>query len=179
MVPKSSTRTASILPAYAFQICIAVLFLAELVYLSVTFDTQVLDTVDSGWARFLGWSPQYLRLATTIAIVVLLFTGKALLRGLRRLESHEARAPQRWAHLTVHGVALLAFIRIMSAVLSGSFARSCIPVSDSGMAFRAVRRSSPGDWHSSCANVAPCIAHGQPGIVSEWAVGTFVWAWVS
>jgi exosortase E/protease (VPEID-CTERM system) len=178
MVPKSSARTASILPAYAFQICIAVLLLTELLYLSVTFDTQVLDTVDSGWARFLGWSPQYLRLATTIAIVVLLFTGKALLRGLGRLESDQARAPQRWAYLIVHGVALLAFIRVTSAVLSGSFASFVHPglwtlgwvLSGSatlvawGLALFPART-----WRLA-------LAHGQPGIVSGMAVGTVVWA---
>ena len=178
MVPKSSARTASILPTYGFQICIAVLFLAELIYLSVTFDTQVLDTVDSGWARFLGWSPQYLRLATTIAIVVLLFTGKALLRGLGRLASDQARAPQRWAYLIVHGVALLAFIRVTSAVLSGSFASFVHPglwtlgwvLSGSatlvawGLALFPART-----WRLA-------LAHGQPGIVSGMAVGTVVWA---
>src|SRR5262249_47968302 len=122
IVFRPSARQSSLLSTYAFQIALAGVFLTELLYLTFTFDTQILDTVDSGWARFLGRSPQYLRLASTVVVVVLLFSGNALLRGLGRLDSQNARNQLRTTYLAVHVIALLAFIQITAAVMSPAFA---------------------------------------------------------
>src|SRR5437016_12046840 len=85
MVVEPSALACPGMSDHAFELGLVAVLLAELLYLTVTFDTQILDNADSGWARFLGWAPQYLRLASTIAIVTLLFSGRDLLQGLRRL----------------------------------------------------------------------------------------------
>ncbi len=48
------------------------LVLAELVYLTTRFDTLVFDEASSPWLQVVAWSPQYLRIAITIAGVLLL-----------------------------------------------------------------------------------------------------------
>src|SRR5436853_431902 len=86
----------------AFEIGLVALLLAELLYVTITFDTQVLDNLDTGWARFLNWTPQYLRLAITITIVTLLFSGRELLQGIHGLGTRDARVAARSMYLAVH-----------------------------------------------------------------------------
>src|SRR5262249_7818158 len=57
------------------QLSLAALLVAELLYLTVRFDSQVLDQASSPWLRALAWSPQYLRVAITASVVLLLFKG--------------------------------------------------------------------------------------------------------
>ena len=45
------------------------LLVVELLYLTIRFDSQALDTASSGWLRLVAWSPQFLRLAITITVV--------------------------------------------------------------------------------------------------------------
>ena len=48
------------------ELALVVLLLAEIVYLTVTLDTQPLSRLPSIWATLVGWAPQYLRLAISI-----------------------------------------------------------------------------------------------------------------
>ena len=70
---------------------------------------------DSGFALILGWTPQYLRLATTIAVLTIVLAGSDLLRGLRSVAVPDSH---RWriAPLAVHAIFLVAFT-VLSASL--------------------------------------------------------------
>jgi exosortase E/protease (VPEID-CTERM system) len=178
IVFRPSARSSSFFSEYSFQIALVGVFLAELLYLTFTFDTQILDTVDSGWARFLGWSPQYLRLASTMVAVVVLFSGNALLRGLERLDRQHARTQGRTAYLAVHVIALLAFIQITAAVMSPAFASFKHPglwtvgwvvLGSVTLGAWALALFPAQTWHQA-------IARGRRSIVLGMVVGTLVWA---
>ena len=53
------------------QLGLVILLVAELVYLTVRFDSQALDRASSPWLHLVAWSPQYLRLAITVAVTAL------------------------------------------------------------------------------------------------------------
>ena len=57
------------------------LLIAEVLYLTISFDTQTLEKAPSIWTVVIGWSPQYLRLAIAIAVVMLLPGGKWLMKA--------------------------------------------------------------------------------------------------
>ena len=84
-------------------------------YLTFRFDTESLLRSDSAFALILGWAPQYLRLATTIAVLTIVLAGNDLLRGLRSVTVPDTH---RWriAPLAVHATFLLAFT-VLSASL--------------------------------------------------------------
>jgi exosortase E/protease (VPEID-CTERM system) len=175
---KPSTRVASGPSAYAFQVCLAAVFLAELLYLTVTFDTGILDHVDSGWARFLGWSPQYLRLASTITIVTLLFSGKALLLGVQRLETRDVRTSQRSIYLAAHAIALLAFTRITAAILGGAFASFAHPGLWT-MGWMLLGGATLTAWGLALFPAHTwrlALTEGQRSIALGTTVGTLAWA---
>ena len=92
-----------------------VVLAAELLYLTFRFDTQGLIRSDSAFALILGWAPQYLRVATTIAVLTIALAGNDLLRGLRRVAVPDGH---RWrvAPLAVHATFLVAFT-LLSASL--------------------------------------------------------------
>jgi len=59
------------------------LLLAEIIYVTVSFDTENLLGESAVWAQALGWTPQLLRLAIAIVGATLLFTGSHLWPVLR------------------------------------------------------------------------------------------------
>jgi exosortase E/protease (VPEID-CTERM system) len=103
------------------------LLVAEILLLTIRLDSQPLRDVDSVWAVAIGWSPQYLRLAITAALVTLLLGGRSLWTVFAH-ESRHVRAmswPQA-AALAVHLGALVVFART-SATL---FAADGVPLGD-------------------------------------------------
>ena len=109
------------------------LLVAELLYLTIRFDSQALDDAPSAWLRVVAWSPQYLRLAITITVVTLLLQ----VRRLRTDDAPEAassvRSPAcvppsaRFACLGVHLVALLLFIQVSESVFDSSAVTFGVP----------------------------------------------------
>src|SRR4029453_12908566 len=92
---------------------------AETLYLTVTFDTQALDHVPAFWARLLGCTPEYLRVAITALLFALLVSGPALLRGLRHATDDAVRIRVRI--LVVHLCALALFAWITGIVIGQHF----------------------------------------------------------
>jgi exosortase E/protease (VPEID-CTERM system) len=89
------------------------LLVCELLYLTVSFDSQALDQAESAWLRFVSSSPQYLRLAITVAVVGLLLGGRSL---VSRLLATPGSPRTRLAALAVHLVAVIAFSRVSGVV---------------------------------------------------------------
>jgi exosortase E/protease (VPEID-CTERM system) len=97
------------------------LLCAELLYLTVRFDSQVLDEAPSAWLRFVAGAPQYLQIALTVAVVALLLGGHRLVvpainaRGFRRT---------RLAATGVHVAGLLAFLEVSQVVFDPAHAHA-------------------------------------------------------
>jgi exosortase E/protease (VPEID-CTERM system) len=100
------------------RIGLIALLAGEVVYLTVRFDTQALDHAASAWLRLVAWSPQFLRLGITVAVVFAVFNA-------RRLAAHGD--PDRLAMpsgvraiwLVVHGAALFQFVQVSARVFAG------------------------------------------------------------
>ncbi len=102
------------------QLGLVILLVAELVYLTVRFDSQALDQASSPWLHLVAWSPQYLRLAITVAVTAL------VLKTWRLAGPAAARAPakpsERITWLALHVAALLFFVRITATVFDPALA---------------------------------------------------------
>jgi len=97
------------------QLGLIALLVAELLYLTVRFDSQALDQASSPWLQLVAWSPQYLRLAVTVSVVMLLLKGKRLASGV--FDQAKAASPTaRVAWLAVHLGALLLFVQTSAMV---------------------------------------------------------------
>lgn len=120
-VVRLTARPAGALVRYLPSVGALALLVAELLYLSFRFDTQRLYWSPSIYAQFIGWAPQYLRLATTVFAVTLLLAGRDLLRAVKQFPPPTALS---WclAPLVVHGCLVIAFARITARVLEGDFA---------------------------------------------------------
>ena len=104
------------------------LLAAELLYLTFRFDTQGLVRSDSVFALVLGWAPQYLRLATTTALLTIALAGDDLLRGLRSVAVPDGHR-WRFAPLAVHAAFLLSFIGLSASLFeSDAAALSQLPL---------------------------------------------------
>ena len=93
------------------------LLVAELLYLTIRFDSQALDTASSGWLRLVAWSPQFLRLAITVTVVFLLLQAR---RATGAATAPPFPWPARLAALAVHVGALFLFIEVSGAVFERS-----------------------------------------------------------
>lgn len=96
------------------QLGLIALLVGELLYLTVRFDSQGLDDASSPWLRLVSWSPQYLRLAITVAVVLLLLNGRRLLAGARVEATPHLSSARAW--LALHVGALLLFIQVSAVV---------------------------------------------------------------
>src|SRR5262245_1657172 len=93
-----------------------VLLIAELIGLSLAFDTQSLDTVPSLWGHVLNWAPQYLRAGITIVIVTLLFSGRELWNEATDGSAFQYRGRAVPA-LIIHFAALAVFAFVTSRIV--------------------------------------------------------------
>jgi exosortase E/protease (VPEID-CTERM system) len=95
------------------------LLIAEILYLTITFDTGALARVPALSAQLVGWSPQFLRLAITVIVVTLLVNGTQLSAVL--LE-HGRRAGHTRAYLVASQLcAVVLFDRITAIVMGPAF----------------------------------------------------------
>ncbi len=151
---------------------------AELLYLTFRFDTQSLLRSDSNFALILGWAPQYLRLATTIAVLAVVVAGHDLLRGLGSISVPDGH---RWriAPLAVHMALLLAFATLSRALFEpgGSAAPSYLAVRT--VAWFAAAAGTLGAWSLVLFPIGNWRAAAKnAGLKLVWAAlaGGAIWA---
>lgn len=84
------------------------LLVAELLYLTVRFDSQALDTAASPWLRLVAWSPHYLRIVISVAVVLLLIYGRRLWPRLMETSTSVPWSERAW-WLAAHAACLAAF----------------------------------------------------------------------
>lgn len=102
------------------QLGLVILLVAELVYLTVRFDSQTLDRASSPWLHLVAWSPQYLRLAITVAVMALALRSWRLVRT--SVVGTPARLSARVIWLVVHLASLLLFVRTSTIVFDPALA---------------------------------------------------------
>jgi exosortase E/protease (VPEID-CTERM system) len=118
-VPTTSSAFAPVAWPFWPQTALAILLILEILTLTTRFDTERLGGVHSVWAVLIGWSPQYLRLATSIVLAILLVAGARLIAIVRR---HETRglgssAPFFLAHIG----SLAVFAALTSTIMENDF----------------------------------------------------------
>ena len=107
------------MPPRLTRLALIALLAGEILYLTVRFDTQVLDDATSPWLRLLAWSPQILRLGITVGVVFLLVSARRLWSQTDVANAAmSSRARAVW--LGVHLATLLAFVQISAAVFGGT-----------------------------------------------------------
>ena len=96
------------------QLSLLALLIGEVIYLTIRFDSQALDDAPSAWLRLVAFSPQYLRIAVTVAVVVLLLNGRRLLTRDPVPSPVALRSGHGW--LALHLAALLVFAQVSAVV---------------------------------------------------------------
>ena len=106
-------------PRFLPHLSLLALLVAEILYLTITFDTWALTKVPALGAQLIGWSPQFLRLAITVVVVTLLVSGTQLSAVLR---AHEPRAGRTRAYfIAAHLCAFVLFGQITAIVMGTAF----------------------------------------------------------
>ncbi len=159
------------------QLALLGLLLAEILWLTVTLDTQPLARIPSYGATLIGWSPQYLRLGVTIFLLMLLFGRTAFLAAISTL--HRTATPTaRLPYLAVHGVALLGFFFVSRTL----FAAGPSVAAHDGLWAIAWSISGALTFGSWALAMFPWrhwveVAREQRAVIaSGLAAGTLVWA---
>lgn len=150
------------------------LLLAEILFLTLTLDTQHLDRLPSMWATLVGWSPQYLRLTITVIVVTAVLGGRFLWTSWA---SSWQRRPLvvRGRYLLFHTLALLAFAWTSAAFFTGSvrapevWALSWLAAGVLTLLFWAVALQPLKQWFVVARSNLTAMACGG-------VVGTVVWA---
>src|SRR5262245_43947143 len=102
------------------QFGLVILLVAELVYLTVRFDSQALDRASSPWLRLVAWSPHYLRFAITVAVMALALRSWRLIAT--SVVGTPAKVSVRLTWLAVHVASLLLFVRTSTIVFDPAIA---------------------------------------------------------
>ena len=111
---------------FAPQLGLLVLLSAEILHLTITFDSDTLLKATSIWARVVGWAPETLRLAIAIGAATLLFTGSQLWSFFRNGDLI-IRRPSALYYLFGHLFTFLVFFRITAVLMSGGFSALSYP----------------------------------------------------
>jgi exosortase E/protease (VPEID-CTERM system) len=93
------------------RVLLLVLLLFELLGLMAAFDTQPLDSIPTAWAQIVNWSPQYLRLAISIAVIAVVLASAQRPSGIRAvLGQPDAAAGVMGFAIHVAGLVLFALV---------------------------------------------------------------------
>src|SRR6187399_1192370 len=131
------------------------LLVAEVLYLTVSFDTAALARVPASWAPLVGWTPQFLRLAITVVGVTALTSGTKLRTALNK--PHSRAAWSRPAYLAANLCTFAVFVGITAVVMGAGF--FAIP--------------HQGFWALTWLAAARA---GRWGLVLGFGVGSVAWA---
>ena len=108
------------------RIGLLAILIGQLLYLTIRFDSQALDNAASPWLRVVAWSPQYLRLAITVAVVFLLLHARRVSNGtLPQRPTMSAGA--RFGCVAVHFSALYVFVQISSRIFGSAVSPTGAP----------------------------------------------------
>jgi len=113
-------------PAFAWKrLALIVLLVSEILYLTVSFDTQSLGTAASVWTALVGSSSQYLRVAIAAVFVLLLLVATRIARPRAVVALGDTPVSSGWVafHLTVFG----AFVWLTGGFFAGAAGMAAHP----------------------------------------------------
>jgi exosortase E/protease (VPEID-CTERM system) len=117
-ISSASTFVVQTASRQKHELALAVLLLAEILYLTITLDTEPLAQIPTLWATLIGWAPQYLRLAISIVALTSLLGGRRLIAAIvTPRESVTTDVRLRW--LGVHALGLFAFAAVSRVLFAG------------------------------------------------------------
>jgi len=121
-----SRQDASALPLARWT-ALAGLLVAEILLLTVRFDTVSLGENTAWWALLLGQSGQWLRLGIAAVTATLLISSGLLWDELRRGHGRLDQPHRWWPLFLGHLAAYAGFFELTALVLEGNIARSAYP----------------------------------------------------
>lgn len=124
--PISFSQRHSRLPLVQWT-CLAGILIAELVFLTLRFDTESLQKEPGLWAVWLGQSHQVVRLAVVIGAATLILGGRQLYKELISHSATLGRFGSVFPFLLVHLAAFAAFVPLTGFVMEGGAAASGHP----------------------------------------------------
>lgn len=155
------------------------LLIGEILYLTISLDTQPLDRIGSAWTMLLGWAPQYLRLAVAISVVSLLIGGRQFIAALATpLRTTPPAARLRL--LLLHLSALAAFAFVSDVLFTAGSSVAAQPALWAGAwCLFGVLTITPwafalfpcSHWRSVMRDQPRVIALGTAGGTAVWASG--------
>jgi exosortase E/protease (VPEID-CTERM system) len=111
---------------FAPQFGLLLLLGAEILHLTITFDSDTLLNATSVWARVVGWAPETLRLAIAILAATFLFTGSQLWSFFQNGELINRRQ-STFYYLFAQLFTFFVFFRITAVLMSGEFSELSHP----------------------------------------------------
>lgn len=169
-------------------ILLVLLLLAELIALSIRFDSASLTSVPDGWAVAMLQVPWLARLGLVMATATLLFTA---LRSRGTLRDSSRSVPREGGlFLVAHFLALSGFTWLTAQILEGNVRRGSHPElwalawAAAGLAtvlFWLAAVISPRDWPALFRSHWPALlaAAGVGAAVSVMSpLGVFLWQWL-
>jgi len=106
---------------------LAGLLVAEILLLTIRFDTASLGENTAWWALLLGQTGQWLRLGIAAVTATLLLSGGLLCEELRRGHERLGESHRWWPLFVCHLAAFATFFGLTALVLEGGIARSACP----------------------------------------------------
>jgi exosortase E/protease (VPEID-CTERM system) len=147
------------------------LLVAELLYLTIRFDSQVLDQAPSAWLRLLAAAPQYLQIAMTVVVVGLLLGGHRLVGPAIRVRNFRGT---RMAGLAVHAAGLLAFLEVSKVVFDPD--RAALHPAWWAIAWLVTGLVALGGWVVALMPTASRVVGAHRGLAAAGlALGTAAW----
>jgi exosortase E/protease (VPEID-CTERM system) len=157
------------------------LAVAELLYLTTRFDTVVFDHAASPWLQVMAWSPQYLKIAITVGVVLLLLGVRSGRLSLPSAGTVSNRSRAIWLALHLVAFGLFAGVSTLLFDLRVSEAHPALWVTAWGLsglsvvatlakAFGVVRLpygDALGGWLTAGAALLLGIAAWAGGLLTE------------
>ena len=167
---------------WASHISLIGLLIAEILVLTILFDTASLERVPSVWARLIGWAPQYLHIVITVLGLILFFNQKQLWEWIRA--NDEDCTPEiQLQYLIAHVSTMLLFYWLTGQVMQERSAASNDLGSGWAIAWFLTGAATLLVW---CLAMMPrrtwfaAFSKGRNGIIwgivlgcSAWGIGLF------
>jgi exosortase E/protease (VPEID-CTERM system) len=106
---------------------LAALLVAELIALTLRFDTGKLEGQHQWWAELLGQTPLIPQIAIVVATALLLFGGRWLREEVARVSGDLSAPHVVWPYLGAHFLAFAGLVKLTAYVLEGDISSSACP----------------------------------------------------
>ncbi len=159
------------------------LLIAEIVGLTIAFDSGTLSGQRHWWATLLLQSSQGLRLAIAVGAATLLLGYREVRAAVDHLAGSVRHAASRWSHLVSHLAIYVVFVLTTSFVFGGTLGKSAAPGAWT-VAWVLLALATLVSWAWALLPAAAWLGLGRqcgPVLAAGVATGTLAWiaAWLT